>query len=46
MLTPERMLGLMIELVFVLLGVLVMWLGLVRHVYVDRHGTSWIILSV
>jgi hypothetical protein len=46
MLTPDRLFGLLIEMVFVLLGGLVMWLGLVRHVYVDRHGTSWIILSV
>jgi hypothetical protein len=38
MLTPERLFRLMIELIFVLLGFLVVWLGLVRHVSVDRHG--------
>src|SRR5258707_4688735 len=46
MLTPERLQRLMIELVFVLLGLLVVWLGLVRHVSVDRRGAAWLILSV
>jgi hypothetical protein len=46
MLTPERLLRLMIELIFVMLGVLVAWLGLVRHISVDRHSVSWLILSV
>jgi hypothetical protein len=46
MLTPERLFGLMIELIFVLLGCLVIWLGLVRRIYVDRHGAAWLILSV
>ena len=46
MLTPERLFRLMIELIFVLLGFLVVWLGLVRHVYVNRHGVAWLILSV
>jgi hypothetical protein len=46
MLTPERLFRLMIELIFVLLGFLVVWLGLVRRIYVDRHGAAWLILSV
>ena len=46
MLTPERLLRFMIELIFVLLGFLVIWLGLARRIYVDRHSTSWLILSV
>jgi hypothetical protein len=46
MLTPERLFRLMIELIFVLLGCLVIWLGLVRHVYVDRRGAPWLILGV
>jgi hypothetical protein len=46
MLTPERLLRLMIELVFILLGLLVIGLGLVRRIYVDRHGAAWLILSV
>jgi hypothetical protein len=46
MLTPERLLRLTIELIFVLLGILVIWLGLARRIYVDRHSASWLILSV
>jgi hypothetical protein len=45
MLTPERLLRLMIELIFVLLGFLVIWLSLARHIYVDRHSASWLILG-
>src|SRR5260370_32853651 len=33
MLTPERLLRFMIELIFVLLGSLVVWLGLARRIY-------------
>src|SRR5467141_1213022 len=46
MLTPERLLRFMIELIFVLLGFLVIWLGLARRIYVDRHSTAWLFLSV
>jgi hypothetical protein len=46
MLTPERLLRLMIELIFILLGGLVVWLGLVRRISVERHSASWLILSV
>ena len=46
MLTPERLLRLMIEVIFILLGILVIWLGLVRRIYVDRHSIPWLILSV
>lgn len=35
----------MIELMFVLLGFLLVWLALVRHTYVDRHSISWLLLS-
>jgi len=45
MLTPERLLRLMIEAIFLLLGVLVIWLGLSRRIYVDRHSVAWLILS-
>jgi hypothetical protein len=45
MLTPERLFNLMIELIFVLLGGLVVWLALSRRVYVDRHSVAWLILS-
>ena len=46
MLTPERLFRFMIELLFVMLGFLLVWLALVRHTYVDRHSISWRILSV
>ena len=46
MLTPERLFRLMIELIFILLGLLVIGLGLARRIYVDRHGAAWLILSV
>jgi hypothetical protein len=46
MLAPQRLLRVLIELVFVLLGFLMIWLGLVRHVDVDRRGAAWLILSV
>jgi hypothetical protein len=45
MLTPQRALRLMIELIFVLLGVIVVWLGLTGRVLVERHRPSWYILS-
>src|SRR6266478_5882923 len=46
MLTPERLLRVFIELIFVLLGFLVIWLGVERRIYVDRHGAPWLVLSV
>src|SRR6266849_10014731 len=49
MLTPERLLRFMIELIFVLLGALLVWLGVAGPVHgrtVDRHGSAWLILSV
>jgi hypothetical protein len=46
MLTPERMLRVTIELIFVLLGVLVAWLALRGRILVDRHGRAWLILAI
>jgi hypothetical protein len=49
MLTPERLFRLMIELMFVMLGFLLVWLGLAGLAHgrtVDRHGALWLILSV
>jgi hypothetical protein len=46
MLTPERLLRLVIEIIFVLLGLLVMWLGLTGHIFFDRHRMPWLLLSV
>jgi uncharacterized membrane protein HdeD (DUF308 family) len=46
MLTPQRALRLMIEIIFVLLGVLVLWLALTGRVLVERHNVSWLILGM
>lgn len=49
MLTPERLLRFTVELIFVLLGVLLVWLGVRGPIYgrtVDRHSLAWVILSV
>ena len=46
MLTPERLLRLVIEIIFVLLGLLVVWLGLTGHIFFDRHKLPWLVLSV
>jgi sulfite exporter TauE/SafE len=46
MLTPERLLRLVIEIIFILLGLLVVWLGLTGHIFFNRHKLSWLILSV
>ena len=49
MLTPARLLQAIIEMIFVLLGGLLIWLGLRGPVYgqiIDRHSVSWLVLGV
>ena len=46
MLTPDRLLRMFVEIIFVLLGLLVVWLGLTGHIFFDRHKLPWLILSV
>ena len=49
MLTPERLLRLIIEFIFILLGALLIWFAFAGPVYgrtVDRHSLSWVILSI
>jgi hypothetical protein len=46
MIMPLRFLRLIIEIIFVLLGALVMWLGLTGHIFFDRRKTSWAVVSV
>jgi hypothetical protein len=46
MLTPDRLLRLVIELIFVLLGLLLVWLGVTHRISVDRHSLLWLALSV
>ena len=45
MLKPDRLMHLLIELIFLLLGGLLVWLGLTRHIFFDRGSRAWTILS-
>jgi hypothetical protein len=45
-LTPARMSQSIVELVFVLLGALVVFLGITQRIYFYRHGLEWLVLSV
>lgn len=45
MFTPQRLLRIVIELLFVLLGGLIIWLGLSGQIFFDRRKPSWLILS-
>jgi len=49
MLTAERLLRFIIEFIFILLGGLLMWFGFAGPIYgqtVDRHSTTWLVLSL
>ena len=46
MLKPQNLLRIVIELVFVLLGGLIIWLGLTGQIFFDRRRAPWLILSV
>ena len=50
MLTPQQLLRTIIEIIFVLLGALVTWLGLSGHILVgflnERQRPGWLVLSV
>lgn len=45
MFTPQRLLRIIIEMLFVLLGGLVIWLGLSGEIFFDRRKPAWLILS-
>ena len=45
-LSPARMSQSIVELVFVLLGALVIFLGINQRIYFYRHGIAWLVLSV
>ena len=45
MLNPQQVLRATIELIFVLLGGLVIWLGLSGQIFFDRRKPAWLILS-
>jgi hypothetical protein len=46
MLTPQQVLRITIEIIFVLLGGLVVWLGLSGHILFDRRKPGWLVLSL
>ena len=46
MLSPAKLTQLVVELIFLLLGVLVVWLGATGHINFDRHSVVWLVLSV
>lgn len=45
MLSPQRLTQLAMELVFALLGLLIIWLGLTQRIFFHRHGFAWLLLS-
>jgi hypothetical protein len=46
MLTPARLTQLLMEVIFILLGALVVWLGASGHIYFDRRGAAFLIVSL
>jgi hypothetical protein len=46
MLTPDKMLRVVIEFIFMLLGGLIVWLGLTGHIFFDRRRPAWLVLSI
>jgi hypothetical protein len=46
MLSPARLSQSIVELVFVLLGALVIFLGIKKVIQFDPHGLFWLVLSV
>ena len=45
-LTPDKTLRLSVEIIFILLGGLVIWLGATHHIFFDRRRGSWLLLSI
>jgi hypothetical protein len=46
MLSPARLTQLLVEVIFLLLGVLVVWLGLTGHINFDRRSVGWLVISL
>ncbi|MGB7845543.1 MAG: hypothetical protein WBL63_08005 [Candidatus Acidiferrum sp.] len=46
MISPARLIQFTVELIFVLLGALVVWLGLNGRIYFDRRSIPWLVISV
>ena len=45
MLTPARFAQLLMEVVFLLLGALLVWLAVNQRIAFDRHSSAWLVLS-
>jgi len=46
MLSPARLSQLIVEVIFLMLGMLVAWLGATGHINFDRRGVYWLIISI
>jgi hypothetical protein len=46
MLSPQRLTQLAMEIVFGLLGLMMIWFGLSGRIFFDRRGIGWLLLSV
>jgi hypothetical protein len=46
MLSPARLTQVVVELIFLLLGVLVVWLGATGRINFDRRSVGWLVISV
>jgi hypothetical protein len=47
MLTPEKLLRLTIEIIFLLLGGILVWIGISGRIfYIDRRSIPWLIVSI
>jgi hypothetical protein len=46
MLTPQRVLRIVVEIMFMLLGGIVVWLGSNGQIFFDRRRLSWLFLSI
>ena len=46
MLSADRLLRVFIEVLFLFLGALVVWLGATRHIFFDRRSLGWAAVSV
>jgi hypothetical protein len=46
MLSPARLTQLVVEVIFLLLGFLVVWLGATSHINFDRRSMGWLVISV
>ncbi len=46
MFSTDRLLRVIVELLFVLLGALVIWLGVTGHIFFDRRSLGWLGVGV